>query len=341
MAIKGIEIENFTVFKQENIEFEKGINVFVGENGLGKTHIMKLLYSACQSTQPDVSFSHKVVRVFLPEGFSIQRLVRRKNSGGAAKVNVLSDSSHISLHFSTKTKKWEAEVMNEDKWEMQNSTLTSVFIPAKEILSNSYNLREAAVKGNVEFDDTYLDIIASARVDISRGPDSSKKRKYLDTLKKINEGKVLVDKERFYLQPGNQAKIEFNLVAEGIRKIALLWQLIKNGTLEQGSVLFWDEPEANINPKHMPVIAEMLLMLQRDGVQIFVSTHDYFLAKYLDIKKKNDDSIAYFSFYAGPSEGQSKNVKCEKASDFTLLEHNAILETFRQLYRDEVEVTLT
>lgn len=50
-------------------------------------------------------------------------------------------------------------------------------------------------------------------------------------------------KDEFYLKSGN-SKQEFNLVAEGIRKMALLWQLVKNGTLEKGSVLFWDEPEA-------------------------------------------------------------------------------------------------
>ena len=53
-------------------------------------------------------------------------------------------------------------------------------------------------------------------------------------------------KDEFYLKSGN-SKQEFNLVAEGIRKMALLWQLVKNGTLEKGSVLFWDEPEANVN----------------------------------------------------------------------------------------------
>ena len=76
------------------------------------------------------------------------------------------------------------------------------------------------------------------------------------------------------------SKVEFNLVAEGIRKIALLWQLMKNGTLEKGSVLFWDEPEANINPLHIPLIVDMLLELQQGGVQIFISTHDYILSKY-------------------------------------------------------------
>lgn len=82
MALKKIELTNFTVFEHEIINFENGINVLVGENGMGKTHIMKLLYSASQAVKQDVSFSHKTVRVFQPENYSIQRLVSRKNKGG-------------------------------------------------------------------------------------------------------------------------------------------------------------------------------------------------------------------------------------------------------------------
>lgn len=337
MAIKKIQLENFTVFEKLDIEFGKGINVFIGENGMGKTHIMKLLYSACQAAKHDVSFSQKTVRVFMLDQSSIHRLVRRNNTGETTFIKIISDSSDISMRFSTKTKKWNADVMNEEVWEKDNHNLESVFIPAKEILSNAYNLREATAHGNVEFDDTYLDLIASARVDISSGKDTRGRRKYLETLQKINEGKVCIEEERFYLKQGNQAKIEFNLVAEGIRKIALLWQLIKNGTLEHGSVLFWDEPEANINPIHIPVLAEMLMMLQRDGVQVFVSTHDYFLAKYIEIKRACGDNVAYYSFYKQDDKGM---VECEKAESFALLEHNAILSTFRQLYRDEVGVVL-
>ena len=337
MAIKKIQLDNFTVFDKLSLEFSTGINVFIGENGLGKTHIMKVVYSACQAVKSDVSFSHKIVKVFLPEKSSIQRLVSRKNSGGTAMVKLYSDLSSITMKFTTKTKKYDAEVQNEIAWEKQNSGLESVFIPAKEILSNAYNLREAAAKGNVEFDDTYLDIIASARVDISSGNDSARRKKYLDKLQAINNGKVTIVDDRFYLKPGTQAKIEFNLVAEGIRKIALLWQLIKNGTLENGSVLFWDEPEANINPKYIPVLAEMLLMLQRDGVQVFVSTHDYFLAKYLGIKREEQDKLMYFSLYKSEEDNV---VRCEKATEFDMLEHNDILDTFRNLYRDEVGVTL-
>ena len=264
MPLTKIEAENLTVFEDITVPFCQGMNVLIGENGVGKTHIMKLAYAACQASKHDVSFSQKVTMLFRPDQSSIGRLVNRnKNGNNTAKICVESDTAKIGMLFSTKTKKWDAEIKTEEKWEKQMSDLTSVFIPAKEILSNAWNLDAAVKMGNVEFDDTYLDIIAAAKIDISRGVDSSARKKYLEILQKISNGKVTLHDDRFYLKPGTQAKLEFNLVAEGLRKIALLWQLIKNGTLEKGSVLFWDEPEANINPKYIPVLAELLIMLEK------------------------------------------------------------------------------
>ena len=310
MPLTRIEAENFTVFEDITIQFSKGLNVLVGENGMGKTHIMKLAYAACQASKHDVSFSQKTTMLFRPDQSSIGRLVNRnKNGNNTAKISVESDTSKIGMLFSTKTKKWDAEIKTEEKWEKQMSDLTSVFIPAKEIL---------------------------AKIDISRGVDSAARKKYLDILQKISSGKVTLHDDRFYLKPGTQAKLEFNLVAEGLRKIALLWQLIKNGTLEKGSVLFWDEPEANINPKYIPVLAELLIMLESEGVQIFVSTHDYFLSKYIEVKRSKESEVQYISLYKDDEE----KVQCETATEFELLEHNAIMDTFRQLYREEIGVVL-
>ena len=314
MPLTKIAAENFTVFEDIKIPFCEGLNVLVGENGVGKTHIMKLAYAACQASKHDVSFSQKTTMLFRPDQSGIGRLVNRGKSGSnKAMVSVESDTAKIGMTFSTKTRKWDAEINSEEKWEKQMSDLTSVFIPAKEILSNAWNLDAAVKMGNVEFDDTYLDI-----------------------LQNISNGKVTLHEDRFYLKPGTQAKLEFNLVAEGLRKIALLWQLIKNGTLEKGSVLFWDEPEANINPKYIPVLAELLIMLETEGVQIFVSTHDYFLSKYIEVKRRQDSKLQYISLY----KNENNKVLCEIAPEFELLEHNAIMDTFRQLYREEIGVAL-
>lgn len=337
MPLTKIEVENLTVFDEITIPFNKGLNVLIGENGVGKTHIMKLAYAACQAAKHDVSFSQKTTMLFRPDQSSIGRLVNRKKDGNnTAKVQVESDAAKIGMSFSTKTKKWAAEVIQEEKWEKQMVDLTSVFIPAKEILSNAWNLDAAVKMGNVEFDDTYLDIIAAAKIDISRGDDTSARKKYLDKLQQIVTGKVTVQDDRFYLRSGTQARLEFNLVSEGLRKVALLWQLIKNGSLENGAILFWDEPEANINPKYIPVLAEMLLMLESDGVQIFVSTHDYFLCKYIEVKRSNDSKTQYISLY----KNEDENVRSEISTKFDLLEKNAILETFRELYKEEIGVVL-
>lgn len=340
MAITKIQLSNITIFKDVEMEFIDGINIFMGENGVGKTHVMKMLYSACQAVRRDVSFPNKVIRVFRPDDFNIRRLVSRKGRGQTGKgvttahVKVFSDTSSISMSFTNATNKWDATVENEDVWEKQLADLTSTYIPAKEILSNSWNLMHASAQGNVNFDDTYLDIISAAMVDISAGRDSDTRRKYLNILQKITNGKVTLSDENFYLKPGNNAKLEFNLVAEGMRKIALLWQLIKNGTLEKGSILFWDEPEANINPRYIPALAEMLLALQRNHVQVFVATHDYFLAKYFEVKRMKDDKILYHSLYFADSKKNAVN--CEVSTSFRDLEHNPIMETFLALYDEEV-----
>lgn len=336
MPLTKINIENFTVFDDITIPFCKGLNVFVGENGMGKTHVMKLAYAACQAAKHDVSFPQKTTMLFRPDQSSIGRLVsRNKNGSDVSNVLVEADVAKIGMEFSKKTKKWDAKVTTAEKWEEQMNEFTSVFIPAKEILSNAWNLDAAVKMGNVEFDDTYLDIIAAAKIDISKGDNSTTRKKFMKTLQEISSGKVTLYNDRFYLKQGTQARLEFNLVAEGLRKIALLWQLINNGTLDKGSVLFWDEPEANINPKYIPILAELLILLESEGVQLFVSTHDYFLAKYLEVKREKESNIQYISLYK-----DNEKVQCETASKFELLEHNAIMDTFRQLYRDEIGVVL-
>ena len=324
-----ISVDNFTVFGRMDIGFSQGLNVFIGENGMGKTHLMKLLYCAGKAARHDISFPQKIVNVFMPDESSINRLVSRRKGVESASVQVLSDTAGITTSFNRKTPKWDAEVIGESNWEKQVSDTNCVFIPAKEILSNGWHFEAAVHLRNVEFDETYVDVVSAAKIDLKG--DSSANKKYLDILQKATSGRVLLDKDRFYIKRGNN-KLEFNLIAEGIRKLALLWQLINNGALESGSALFWDEPEANLNPKFIPLVAEMLIQLQKNGVQVFVSTHDYFLCKYLEIKRAPEDHLMYHSLYP-----VNDTVGCESQERLSLLEHNAIQETFLQMYDDEIQ----
>lgn len=48
MAITKMVLNNITVFKHLELKINKGINVFIGDNGAGKTHLLKMLYLTYQ-----------------------------------------------------------------------------------------------------------------------------------------------------------------------------------------------------------------------------------------------------------------------------------------------------
>ena len=218
MIIKKIKLENYTVFEDQQIEFGPGINVIIGENGTGKTHILKVLYSACQSVDQKTSFAHKLVSTMLPDDYKISRLITRKQGNRSAVIRIVAGDPDVSQEriltasFHGNTKKWDADVTGESGWEESYAGLSSIFIPAKEILSHSYNLNAASEKNNVRFDDTYLDIINAAKIDISVVRNSASKDAMLKRIQEITHGKVQYDVKRdeFYLMNGS-SKQEFRV----------------------------------------------------------------------------------------------------------------------------------
>ena len=54
------------------------------------------------------------------------------------------------------------------------------------------------------------------------------------------------------------------------------------------------------------------------------------------MKRSKESDVQYISLYKDAEE----KVRCETAVEFELLEHNAIMDTFRQLYREEIGVVL-
>lgn len=131
----------------------------------------------------------------------------------------------------------------------------------------------------------------------------------------------------------NQSELEFSLMAAGHRKFALLWLLIRNGSIAPGTILFWDEPEANLNPKLLGPLIEILIELQRNGVQIFLATHNYFILKELDLQIiPGQDLIRYHSLYLDTDY----EIASSSSDNIREIDHNAIQETFLDLYNREI-----
>ncbi len=330
--IEELSLKHFTAFEYVDIKFSPGINIFIGQNGTGKTHILKILYTVLTAMHEKKRVSDKIVSVFLPKDRNIGRLVKRTVGRNRAQVIMIRDGKRLKLSFSAAMRD---TLKLANSWNGE-SIGSCVYIPVKEMLANApgflalYNNRE------VHFEEVYADIIYKALIPKLRGPVPWDRRKLLERIQEIMEGKVLAKEDHFYLK-NSQGDLEFTLLAEGMRKLALLWLLIQNGTLLEGSVLFWDEPEANINPKIMKTLAGVLLELQRLGVQTFIATHDYVTLKEFDLQRGKDDQL---SFHAMFRDDETKEIKVHTTESYLQIHPNAISDTFADLYDRDIQRAL-
>lgn len=244
------------------------------------------------------------------------------------------DASFVSHLDSSEALEFSTPPAFEETWARDG--LESVYIPVKEMLSSAPGFRSLYAKREVHFEEVYRDILDRAYLPALRKPVCGLHGEILTKLRETIGGEVAVKNEEFFLR-SEHGDLEFSLLAEGVRKLALLWLLIRNGTLESGSILLWDEPETNLNPKLFGVVIDVLLKLQRAGVQVFLATHDYVILKELDLQAKSADEVAYHAFFQKAETGE---IGCDTTYDYRDIDPNAIADTFTDLYDREIERSL-
>lgn len=334
MSLTRIKLERFTAFLELDLTLSPGINIFIGENGTGKTHLLKVAYVACDVTKTKASFAEKLNRVFRPYEDRIGRLVHRTGKTTRAVVEVYRGGMKLHSSFTNHTKEGlSARITGKDAW--VSSEVESAYIPVKEVLANAPGFRSLYASRDIAFDEVYSDLIDRAFRPLLRGPHGAERGKLLGMVQKAIDGKVSQKEEHFFLQ-NKQGKLEFTLLSEGIRKLALLWLLLQNGTLLSGSILFWDEPEANLNPQKVGSLVELLLEIERMGVQILLATHDYVVLKEFHLRAKADNRVRFHALY----RDAAKVICAQSTDDFFAIAHNAIADTFADLYNREVRRSL-
>lgn len=319
--ITNISVKNFTAFKNLDLQISKGINVFIGANGTGKTHVMKMLYAAMKMADSNeiLSMEQVVNGLFLPD--SIGRLVKRSQGRGKGSFEVHrtdeGETSDRYIRFEVSTLN-RTETINARMWR-RPQRYNAVFIPVKDMLANAPGFKSLYDSREVMFESIYADIITHALASPTKGKPTAAKRNLLALLQKAIDGRVATQGERFYLDDSH-GNLEFTLLAEGYRKLGLLYALIQNERLSSSSILFWDEPEANLNPILARTVAEIIVELQNMGTQIFLATHDYvFLREMEMVAKERNADILYSSFYKDSGE-----ISCQQTNQLDKIHHNDI-----------------
>ena len=105
MTIEVVKLRRFTAFKSLDFQPSPGVNVLVGANGTGKTHLMKVMYAACAVSKTRVGFAEKLVRVFMPFGDNIGRLVNHGDANTNCEICVSRPEGQLCTSFTNRTPK--------------------------------------------------------------------------------------------------------------------------------------------------------------------------------------------------------------------------------------------
>ena len=283
-------IKNFGPLPNEEYQFAPGLNVVVGENGLGKSQLLKLLYAVLKVNADAKDFTKaalqkayadKLVGVFRPD--ALGRLAKRKQGRERCEVRLEMDDSALSCAFGFASQaKSEVQL---DKLPAKALEQAPAYIPTRELVTLCPWFGPLYDNFHLRFEESWRDTVSLLGAPSVKGAREKKAAELLKPLEEAMGGKVVVDSGtgEFYLSIPGEGSMEMPLVAEGLRKLAMLARLISTGALLDKGYLFWDEPETNLNPKLIKVLARSILTLCQQGIQVFIATHSYFLLKELDL----------------------------------------------------------
>jgi hypothetical protein len=274
--------------------------------------------------------------LFKPEDGDLSLLMRQRSDNATAVIGLYADGGEWFTKILADMKEGEGE----PSIVAHTPHGKGVFIPPNEVLAIYPGFTASYEKRELAFDQTYYDICKA----LSAAPLKTK-NVVLSRLKlgleDILEGSVVQKGERFYVKSKKgERSFEAHLLAEGHRKIAALVHLINNGSIDKGTVLFWDEPEANLNPRLIRHIALFLRELANLGIQVFVTTHDYLLvgelsmaAEYQTVPKVPIRFLAMSRQGDGPVHVQTGDTLAD-------LQDNPILDEFAEHYQREQKASL-
>lgn len=292
--LRSLSIRNFTVFAQADLDFVDGLNVIVGDNGTGKTHLLKLPYAFMAMSADEhrkrtdrptktllqTRLAEKIINVFRPED-RLGRLARRQPGRSRCEVKIAPAEPGTGVAFRFASQNTSEVVI--DRLPRRWRRKPPVFIPTRELLTIYPGFTALYDNRLLEFDETWRDTCQLLGAPPLRGPRDERIARLLEPLEAQMGGRVQERKDRFYLEPFGARNMEMPLVAEGLRKLAMLARLIATGSLLEKGCLFWDEPEANLNPRLIREVARAILRICGEGVQVCLATHSLFLLREFEV----------------------------------------------------------
>ena len=336
--ITRLELTNFGPLHRVEWNDLGPINLVIGNNGSGKTFLLKSLYTAMRTleefrrgddprTAEEILWD-KLYWTFQPDQKRIGDLVTKGATEGL-RFSCSVDGNAFSYGFDSETEKVFAPFGNQVPPRASNS----VFLPAKEVLSlQKIILKSREREQDFGFDDTYLDLARALAQSTTQGKNYYE---FADSRRRLEDmlgGKIEYDavSDRWRFRNRDNEWFPIGMTAEGVKKIAILDTLLGNRYLTPESIIFIDEPESALHPSALIQLLDIVATLSGRGIQFFMASHSYFVVKKLFlIAQEKKMSIPVLKACAGG--WTTSNLRDD-------MPDNAIIDESIRLYEQEVNL---
>lgn len=338
--IENLQLKNFGMLEEFQCNEFSNINLIIGENGTGKTFLLKALYSAVKTMEEykrgdDITPINDILSEKLRWTFQVDKLgdIVSKSADEGLDFRMKLNKASLEYQFS----KSAASKVGAVDPVLNGKDGDSIFIPAKEVLSLfSVILKSREIDKAFGFDDTYYDLAKALRISPSRGKNYTVFAESRKVVGDVIDGKVDYDENsgKWYYRNKKNQKFSIGATSEGVKKIAIMDRLLANGYLNADSIIFIDEIESALHPKAVCQFLDMIDNIANEmGIQVFITSHSYFVIKKLFlIALKKENTVKCISL----NKGKEAQI-CDLHDG---MPDNSIIDTSIQLYEQEIEEVL-
>ncbi|MCC4287893.1 MULTISPECIES: AAA family ATPase [Halomonadaceae] len=288
--IATCELSDFGPITSFNTEGFDNLNLIIGKNSSGKTWLLKLLYAVIRSQEEhgrgdDNREFYEVLSDKLYWTFQTDHLgdlVKKGKQNRLKLATTMQDGGQLTVEFSATTSKQVKPSHNT----LLPRTDNTIFLPPKEVLSLwNIILKSALQDRTFGYDATYSDLVLALQNQPQKGRNYDSFSQSRSMLEAMFQGRVVFEDNQWIYKQGH-AKYSIHGTAEGIKKIAILDTLLGNRFLSPHSVIFIDEPESALHPTAIIKLLDILGLLAKQGIQVFMATHSYYVVKKMVLMAK-------------------------------------------------------
>ncbi|MEY3211107.1 MAG: hypothetical protein RIT28_1588 [Pseudomonadota bacterium] len=285
--LQTLRVKNFSVFERTNLSFG-GLNVLHGDNGAGKTHLLKLLWVTLNAASAGAEAGDEGLQRALHDGLvgafgplhGDPGRVARRQRGTALMSAQVSWRAGGALGFTNQTGRPDGVVQVSERPTSPLHHAPPIYLPPQELLTVA-PVREPGLAARLD-----APTLATCRMlerPLKRGPRDPRVNALAAPIEAhIGAQVVLEDEQGFFLRAiGTARHLEVGASSAGHLKLGTLARLMLTHHLNPGATLLIDGADEQLNPRAMRVMSAALARLARSGVQVFVSAHSAFMLRAL------------------------------------------------------------